>query len=142
MVFRQTNILWIVFIAGSAFFRSFEHTKLSPFSTSLGLSAKILTLFSLLVPLWPYVAVGTTFALFLVWNGSVVVGDKTHHQMHLHLPQIFYFVSFSFFFSLPYILCSVRVWSGFLRDLMKKKKILFSTFAVLVIALLSVHYFT
>ena len=143
LMFRQTNILWVVFIAGSAYFRNFEDSALSVFfSLSPGeISGLILTLLSLLLPLWPYVVVGLTFALFLVWNGSVVVGDKTHHQMHLHLPQIFYFVSFSFFFSFPYLLGNGRLWLEFVRQL-KKKKMIFAVICVLLLALVSVHFFT
>ena len=136
VVFRQTNIVWIVFIAGTAFLRNTKNTSISPLS--LG---GILTLFSLLAQLWPYVLVGLTFALFLVWNGSVVVGDRTHHQMHLHFPQIFYFVTFSLFFSLPFLFGNVRLFTAFVRKL-RKKVVVFGVVAVLCCALVAVHYFT
>ncbi|CAI8027872.1 Dol-P-Glc:Glc(2)Man(9)GlcNAc(2)-PP-Dol alpha-1,2-glucosyltransferase [Geodia barretti] len=143
VVFRQTNILWVVFIAGSAFLQNLKNSAPSlSISFSPGESIKLfLALLSLLLSLWPYMVVGLTFALFLVWNGSVVVGDKTHHQMHVHLPQIFYFVSFSIFFSLPYLLGSVRLWREFLRG-MRKKKMIVGVVCLLLFSLVSVHYFT
>ena len=142
-MFRQTNILWVVFITGSAFLQNLKDSAPSlSISFSPGESIRLfLTLLSFTLPLWPYMVVGLTFALFLVWNGSVVVGDKTHHQMHVHLPQIFYFVSFSIFFSLPYLLGNVRLWMGFVRG-MGKKKMIVGVVCLLLFALVSVHHFT
>ena len=142
-MFRQTNILWVVFIAGTAFLKSLKDSDLS-LSCLLSpgkFSSLPFAILSLLLPLWAYVVVGLTFALFLVWNGSVVVGDRTHHQMHLHLPQIFYFVSFSLFFSLPYLLGSSRLWRGFLKEL-RGRKMVAALVGMTLFALASVRFFT
>ena len=94
-----------------------------------------------LLPLWPYVVVGVTFAIFLAWNGSVVVGDRTHHQLHINFPQILYFVSFSAFFSSPYLLVNFRLWQKFLSDL-KKFKWMVGLMIIFIFAVVSIHFFT
>jgi alpha-1,2-glucosyltransferase len=40
--------------------------------------------------------------VFLVWNGGIVLGDKSNHMAGLHFPQLFYFTGFLSFFSLPW----------------------------------------
>lgn len=44
--------------------------------------------------LYGYIAVVLGFIAFLVYNGSIVVGDKTAHEASLHIPQLFYFSLF------------------------------------------------
>jgi len=39
----------------------------------------------------PFLLVGLSFVGFLLWNGSIVLGDKSAHQATIHLPQLFYF---------------------------------------------------
>jgi alpha-1,2-glucosyltransferase len=40
---------------------------------------------------WPYVVLAVVFGVFVISNGGIVLGDKSHHVASLHLPQIFYF---------------------------------------------------
>lgn len=63
--------------------------------------------------LTPYIIVGILFLAFIVWNGGIVVGDRTAHVPTIHVPQFFYFFSFTFCFAWPYIL---PYWKVFLRD--------------------------
>lgn len=35
------------------------------------------------------------FAAFVVWNGSIVVGDKANHEPAVHFMQPLYFVLFA-----------------------------------------------
>ena len=79
------------------------------------------------------------FALFVVLNnGSVVVGDKSNHQMVFHAPQLAYFVAFS-------AACTVASWASvstarsFLRAV--KNNLGLTAGATIVVAL-GVHYFT
>lgn len=44
--------------------------------------------------LYGYIAVVFGFIGFLVYNGSIVVGDKTAHEASIHIPQVFYFSLF------------------------------------------------
>lgn len=42
----------------------------------------------LVVYLFGYISVMLSFIAFVLWNGSIVVGDKTAHAAALHLPQV------------------------------------------------------
>ncbi|EGR51364.1 uncharacterized protein TRIREDRAFT_56812 [Trichoderma reesei QM6a] len=54
--------------------------------------------------IWPYVFVLGAFGGFVVWNGGVVLGDKSNHVATIHLPQMLYIWAFFAFFSLPLFL--------------------------------------
>jgi alpha-1,2-glucosyltransferase len=58
----------------------------------------------ILKSLIPYLALLISFALFIFWNGGVVLGDKQNHVATLHLPQLLYLFPFILFFSWPLIL--------------------------------------
>lgn len=49
----------------------------------------------------PYIVLVTSFLAFVVWNGGVVLGDKSNHIASLHLPQMLYIWPFFTFFSWP-----------------------------------------
>ncbi|KAF2035367.1 hypothetical protein EK21DRAFT_54280 [Setomelanomma holmii] len=51
-----------------------------------------------------YVVLLGLFAGFVVWNGSVVLGDKSAHTATLHLPQMLYIWPYIAFFSAPLLL--------------------------------------
>lgn len=38
--------------------------------------------------LFGYLVVLVGFGLFVLWNGSIVVGDKQAHEASLHIPQV------------------------------------------------------
>ena len=57
-----------------------------------------------IVTLGPYVPVAATFLAFLLWNGGIVLGDKTMHVPVLHIPQLYYFSAFTAVMMLPYLL--------------------------------------
>lgn len=70
----------------------------------------------LLTRLWPYILLLASFAGFLVWNGGVVLGDKSNHVATVHLMQMFYIWPFIAFFSAPLL---IPVGLRFLQDLVK-----------------------
>ncbi|KAL3289747.1 hypothetical protein HHI36_023144 [Cryptolaemus montrouzieri] len=45
-----------------------------------------------------YMSVICSFLIFVYLNGSIVVGDKTAHKATIHIPQIFYFATFTLVF--------------------------------------------
>ncbi|KAK2599963.1 glucosyltransferase [Conoideocrella luteorostrata] len=51
--------------------------------------------------IWPYLSVLAAFVCFVVWNGGVVLGDKSNHIATIHLAQLLYIWPFFAFFSLP-----------------------------------------
>lgn len=75
--------------------------------TALSLALAIISKPLLILPrLWPYIALLLTFASFVLWNGGVVLGDKSNHVATIHLPQMLYIWPFIAFFSAPLILPS------------------------------------
>lgn len=102
VLMRQTNVVWVAYIAGYLL----VHRSQPPSYRSTGVRwpAESRTFTGLLPSLWrlvracdarllwPYVVVAGVFGVFLVWNGgSVVLGDKSNHVFTLHLAQLLYF---------------------------------------------------
>ncbi|KAK0130699.1 Dol-P-Glc:Glc(2)Man(9)GlcNAc(2)-PP-Dol alpha-1,2-glucosyltransferase [Merluccius polli] len=141
VLFRQTNIVWVAFCAGTLLAGQLDeawrmdHTKKRderPSQVPLSLvGAKRVMYFLLeflvspaqamvlLAVAWPYAAVAAGFLAFVVLNGGIVVGDRTSHEACLNVPQLFYFLSFTLFFSLPTALCRHRLLR-FLQALRRK----------------------
>lgn len=143
VLFRQTNIIWVAFCAGTLVAAKMdeawkvEHTKKkdeksSPSQVPLSFSGlKKVILFTvefltspvhikaILLLTWPYVVVGLGFLGFVVHNDGIVLGDRTNHEACLNFPQLFYFFSFTLFFSFPVSLCFHRVLR-FLQTLKKQ----------------------
>ncbi|KAI0478418.1 DIE2/ALG10 family-domain-containing protein [Xylariaceae sp. FL0804] len=53
---------------------------------------------------WPHGFTLALFAAFVVWNGGVVLGDKSNHVATLHLAQMLYIWPLFAFFSAPLLL--------------------------------------
>ncbi|GLD91789.1 hypothetical protein PINS_up000322 [Pythium insidiosum] len=116
VLFRQTNIVWVVFVAGTVVVRIVEQknghaiygmtkkdAKLQKIPTFVAqqpawqiaiefLKAIFSHLPELLALLWPFIAIVAGFIVFLVHNGGIVVGDKSNHEAGLHGAQILYFI--------------------------------------------------
>ncbi|KAI9190576.1 alpha-2-glucosyltransferase Alg10 [Polychytrium aggregatum] len=118
--FRQTNIVWMMFILAQVV-RSLLAEKADATTRAQVLDVRIhelktvgsavlflRRLFALatanlgyiLLRTWPYLVVLKLFVAFLVWNGGIALGDKDHHIMSIHVPQLYYFCGFTLFFSL------------------------------------------
>lgn len=160
ILFRQTNIIWVAFCAGTLVAAKMDETwrveqtkKRDEMKSQVPLSfsgAKKVLLFTLdfftspahmkavLLLAWPYVLVGVGFVVFVVLNDGIVVGDRTSHEACLNFPQLFYFFSFALFFALPSTLCYYRV----LRFLQALKKQPFFFLMVTGVCLLLVWKFT
>ncbi|KAF2278056.1 alpha-1,2 glucosyltransferas-like protein alg10 [Westerdykella ornata] len=59
---------------------------------------------SLINAILPYLALVVVFVAFVLWNGGVVLGDKSNHIATVHTPQMLYFWPYVFFFSFPLLL--------------------------------------
>jgi len=103
VAFRQTNAVWLMFTFGTAALADLQASKrwgddlegsrLTPkmlwtFVKALAFdSGRLLSrLGLLLMPVLLFVA-------FVIWNGSVVVGDHSHHKPVLHWAQLGYLVA-------------------------------------------------
>eukprot|EP00466_Bigelowiella_natans_P010004 jgi/Bigna1/55682/estExt_Genewise1Plus.C_670046 len=111
LIFRQTNIVWVCFIAAEHLISRFETGTLSltpssrtsvevcrpssflalPNSLFHFIAGVLRNLPILLVDLYPHVLCVFSFILAVWVNGSVALGDKSHHAVALHVPQFFYF---------------------------------------------------
>lgn len=156
VLFRQTNIVWMVFMGWVAGYPVLLGEKRSArselnlktdFKANLQFVLKSASNFnfkplaSLVVEVtgivWPYSVVVGAFASFLVINGGIVLGAKSDHEAGLHLCQILYFSLFSFAFLLPVlpIWKVLREFSIFCRRNIKAA-------TMLLILMLSVIHFT
>ena len=105
LLFRQTNVVWLLFIIGAEIlidlgvqdFSSLAKTLLEP-QRVIRVAGRYLT---------PFVPVFGGFVYFIYWNGSIVLGDKSNHQAGLHFPQLLYFSLFAAVFGWPALLSSV-----------------------------------
>ncbi|TMW60727.1 hypothetical protein Poli38472_000769 [Pythium oligandrum] len=114
VLFRQTNIVWVLFVAGTTLVRYVERSQGNVIYGSTKQDAKlgstfvvrnsffqvainfVKAIFSDLLPLlsllWPFIALVLGFIVFLVVNGGIVVGDKSNHEASIHGAQLLYFV--------------------------------------------------
>ncbi|WFD31743.1 dolichyl-P-Glc:Glc2Man9GlcNAc2-PP-dolichol alpha-1,2-glucosyltransferase [Malassezia sp. CBS 17886] len=130
LLFRQNNIVWILFSCGASALRILQDADVAGASVSQGAAAaaapgrpvshasprvphlaQLLTQRRVLVSMarvvLSYAPAFVLFAGFLVWNdGQVALGDQSNHQLALHLPQLGYFFAATAAFAWP------TLWSG------------------------------
>ncbi|KAI9620462.1 hypothetical protein H4Q26_013674 [Puccinia striiformis f. sp. tritici PST-130] len=206
-LFRQTNIVWVAFIAGSALVNHLRqgsntapstpkrpqanrvketHRPTQPYDLSLtSASLRFLTylnhrnylpnsrlprairslVYESLINLWstlplllPYSGVVVCFVLFLLWNGGIVLGnvmiskpllsvfcdnhgDKSNHITALHIPQLYYFASFSMAFLAP-VSFDVFLIRRTLKSLFGSPRSFFISCCLFITILWTIHKFT
>ncbi|XP_033845813.1 dol-P-Glc:Glc(2)Man(9)GlcNAc(2)-PP-Dol alpha-1,2-glucosyltransferase [Periophthalmus magnuspinnatus] len=160
ILFRQTNIIWVAFCAGSLVAAKMDETwrveqtkkkdepksqvplNFSGVKKVLVFTMEFVTnpayIKSVLLLVWPYAIVAIGFLLFIFLNDGIVVGDRTSHEACLNFPQLFYFFSFTLFFALPLTVCYYRV----VRFLQALKRQPFFFLVVSALILLLVWKFT
>lgn len=117
VLYRQTNIVWVAFIAStiavqyievlvrrkcidrtaeavSEYDWSFALLTLRTLTLKCKLNELLQLVHSIVSNTVPYVLVGIGFVVFVVVNGGIVVGAKTDHQAGLHFAQMYYFAAF------------------------------------------------
>ena len=67
-----------------------------------------------IITCWAYAIVGLTAIAFVLWNGSIVVGDKSAHEACFNPAQLVYFACFSLGLSAPH-LARLETLSRFLK---------------------------
>ncbi|GAA5883041.1 hypothetical protein JCM16303_006805 [Sporobolomyces ruberrimus] len=154
LLFRQTNIVWIAFIAGVALVK--ELTRISsspkkrkktqlydPFLENARPIDLILTPYSLvylalhnvssLIPiLSAYVPSFLGFLAFIKLNGGIVLGDKSNHEATVHVPQVYYFIAFSTVFLAPHLVEKKKLQKTFAGLFVTKRRIVTSVNALVV----------
>ncbi|XP_033744747.1 putative Dol-P-Glc:Glc(2)Man(9)GlcNAc(2)-PP-Dol alpha-1,2-glucosyltransferase [Pecten maximus] len=153
ILFRQTNIIWVVFVAGLStqncimdWMKMEESDLKSHDGNDLRVLRRFISLvwtnlkkptliFDLLLNIirstfW-YICVGAGFAVFIHLNNGIVVGDRSHHQACLNFPQVFYFLSVALVFGAPHMVSIPKILN-FLKFSIKK--------FILVLAFCSVSF--
>lgn len=100
--FRQTNIIWTAFVMLIAVERRAMIQKqfnTNSFNNYLKLFIHAIDEFGSTV--LPFMLNFILFLVYLVWNRSITLGDKSNHSVGLHLVQMFYCFAFIAFFSMP-----------------------------------------
>lgn len=121
--FRQTNIVWVLFCAGSTVAKEMEKAediknietsakikdKLGRFLVSIIAAAVrylliVENMIQVVKLIWPYLCVMSLFVGFVYNNGGLTLGDKENHVATFHAVQILYFFGFALFFSSPHLI--------------------------------------
>lgn len=77
-----------------------------------------------------------SFVVFLIWNGGIVLGDRSNHLAGLHFPQLFYYTSFLSFFAAPWTLSITTLY-----NMLTIKRLLVGI-ASSIISLYLIHHYT
>ncbi|KAF8609686.1 glucosyltransferase [Ceratobasidium sp. AG-I] len=166
--FRQTNIVWIAYAAAFSILQDMRRKRVrsqasknhsgpavlyDPMALDASLSdiPKILcsipsVLPSIISTAWPYVLPVIGFASFVIWNGGIVLGDKSNHVPALHVPQVYYFTAFASLFGLPVLVSSDMGVVGLAREVSRRmfggKSRTVTTITLTGLIMLTVHLFT
>lgn len=136
---RQTNIVWVAFVAlqsigplliHTVHLKLFEGKPMAFSLTTLGQTKELLDgaflllrdprtllrlVFEVLKIAGGYLAVWLVFVAFLVWNDGIVVGDRSAHAATFHPTQLLYFCAFTLAFSAPFFATKTRVFLLYAR---------------------------
>ncbi|XP_029636418.1 putative Dol-P-Glc:Glc(2)Man(9)GlcNAc(2)-PP-Dol alpha-1,2-glucosyltransferase [Octopus sinensis] len=152
ILFRQTNIIWVVFMVGvSAQHTLLQwmavqkknlktqrkhdwlllHTFFNLFSVNLQRNPWVIVelVLSILMKTWCYIIVTLLFLLFVYINNGIVVGDRSHHEVTFNFPQIYYFLSTVLFFASPHLISFQKIYNWLSQSI--QKPISFITFSVI-----------
>lgn len=133
VLYRQTNIIWAFWIACQYVidrFDRYQNVQKDKEKETQQLMALLRFLYLNFVRIakelrW-FILLGLSFIIFVFINGGIVVGDRSNHQVILHVTQIFYFASF----------CSVMLpfhFLSYLKSLFTKKDALWRTLLIVII---------
>ncbi|KAH9949435.1 glucosyltransferase [Amylocystis lapponica] len=132
--FRQNNIIWVLYAYASSQLMYLRFRRAPPDKKQLaklhdppalaaGLGDLLWSLLSapkvlpaILVSFVPYALVLAGFAVFVVWNGGIVLGDKSNHVVAFHVPQLYYFIGFATMFGWPALLSGEGGLRGLVRS--------------------------
>ncbi|KAG5676778.1 hypothetical protein PVAND_006587 [Polypedilum vanderplanki] len=147
VLMRQTNICWVAGILGmniidAMIAKVYPNIDLKKSSTKHLYVAiknhlkkpKMLyeLILKILINFYGYIIVILCFVLFLILNGSIVVGDKQAHVATIHLPQLFYFSLFTLVFGTSIWLPNLKKNLIHLRNI-KCLLIIFFTMIIMVV---------
>lgn len=140
----------MVFTAGVTAFRTLQPIVNKTDSSSLVTELKEYAIsfyknfFKILKCLWAYGLVVVGFAVFVVMNGGIVVGDKTQHQACLNFPQLCYLLVFTLAFSSSLLVFPEDIvnYLKILRNAIKKPLSIIVLLLVAIKMVLAIYKFT
>ncbi|KAJ7596752.1 glucosyltransferase [Mycena floridula] len=136
--FRQTNIIWVLYAYGLSQLIYLRFRRATPGTKSPAklhdppaVSARPNDIWKALLSLpdvlpdilpsfIPYALVLAVFGAFVVWNGGIVLGDKSNHIPSFHVPQVYYFVAFTTAFGWPVLISSPGGIRALLREVQNR----------------------
>jgi alpha-1,2-glucosyltransferase len=123
---RQPNLIWAVFIWLIFLWRREESPRIS-----------VRCLLAWLRQTWSFLVLFGAFAVFVILNGGVAVGDRDKHDVAFNLSNVWFFLLLLAVLFLPNCLAALRVASGWFF----RKPVLFSggLLALLAIYLATYH---
>ncbi|KAF5356234.1 hypothetical protein D9756_004172 [Leucocoprinus leucothites] len=161
--FRQNNIVWVMYAYALSQLTYLRFRRATPNSSPaklydppalhasgadlfraacslLGVVPDIITSFL------PYLFVLTAFGIFIIWNGGIVLGDKSNHIPAFHIPQLYYFIATATFFGWPALLSGRQGVLSLIHNVWKRmfggKIRTMITFFMLGIMAITVRLFT
>lgn len=105
--FRQTNIIWIAFIASiyiDKLSQAYKTSDVVTYTTNYIKNALVNLPFLL-----PFIVNFVLFGVFLKVNGGITFGDKENHEINLHVVQVFYAFTFINCFTWPVWLSTYKI---------------------------------
>lgn len=137
--FRQTNIIWNIFVMvlvverRALIHKDFNNVN---FNNYLKFTIHAIENFHTLI--LPYALNMVAFALFLLFNRSITLGDKDNHVAGLHGVQFFYCLTFMAVFSAPIWVSRLFLKSYLTRNLGKPLRFIFELLGIILV----IRYFT
>ncbi|KAG0077702.1 glucosyltransferase [Linnemannia elongata] len=150
VTFRQTNIIWSLFIVGTALLElstpaerrrfdpkaAFVESPLQLIHALTGFIQMLLSKFTRVITIsLPYLGLLAGFAAFVKWNGGIVLGDRSNHIPSMHVVQLFYFAAFSAGMSMFAILGVVPVARLIRRPTFKSSLILLTVASIMALCI-------
>lgn len=138
-LFRQTNIIWTGFIMIVAIERrAVLQKEFNNHNVNNYLKLFIHSVDEIQTLVVPYATNFCLFFVYLLWNRSITLGDKSNHSAGLHLVQIFYCFMFIAFFSFP-----LWISRNFLRNYRYRwQTSMFKSVFEIIGIMLVIRYFT
>ncbi|KAG0684241.1 glucosyltransferase [Pichia californica] len=116
LTFRQTNIIWCVFLLAALIDSKVKDEDLYKYEEGIEDPLTFIkTAFKNIVICIPYIIVGLIFVGFVYMNGGIALGDKENHILVPHLAQLCYCMTFIAVFTAP-LWFSFSIFFDYLDD--------------------------
>ncbi|CAL1696250.1 unnamed protein product [Somion occarium] len=162
--FRQTNVVWVLYAYAASQLMHLRFRRAAPGAAPLpklhdppalaagpedifkSIASAPHVVLDILQNFVPYSLVLAAFAVFVIWNGGIVLGDKSNHVPAFHIPQLYYFVGFASLFGWPALISGQEgirglLWNIWGRMFGSRRNVLFTLLASIAMAI-TIHKFT